>query len=49
MELISPEEISEVVVQEIHGIGTGHNVLSALQGAILHPGYRAGTLRYVQM
>ncbi len=44
MELISPEEISEVCVQELLGIGTGHNVLSSIRGAVLSPGYRAGTL-----
>lgn len=47
MEFISPEEISEVCVQELMGIGTGHNVLSAMQGSILNPGYRAGYLRVI--
>jgi hypothetical protein len=27
MEMISPEEIAEVCVQELLGIGTGHNIL----------------------
>ena len=45
MELISPEEIAEVCVQELLGIGTGHNVLAAIRGAVLNSGYRAGTVR----
>ena len=45
MELVSPEEIAEVCVQELLGIGTGHNVLASIRGAVLGPGYRAGTVR----
>jgi hypothetical protein len=45
MELISPEEIAEVCVQELLGIGTGRNVLASIRGAVLGPGYRAGTVR----
>lgn len=45
MEMISPQEISEVCVQELLGIGTGKNVLSSIRGAVLQPGYRAGFLR----
>jgi hypothetical protein len=45
MELISPEEIAEVCVQELLGIGTGRNMLASIRGAVLGPGYRAGTVR----
>ena len=45
MELISPEEIAEVCVQELLGIGTGNNVLAAVRAGVLRPGYRAGTIR----
>lgn len=41
---MSPEEIAEVSVQELLGISTGKNVLSSIRGAVLGPGYRAGTL-----
>ena len=46
MELITPEEIAEVCVQELLGIGTGHNVLASIRGSVLAPGYRAGTMRH---
>jgi hypothetical protein len=45
MELISPEEVAEVAVQELLGIPTGHNVLAAMSSSVLAPGYRAGSLR----
>jgi hypothetical protein len=45
MELISPEEVAEVCIQELLGIGTGNNVLASIRGAVLRPGYRAGTVR----
>jgi len=47
MELISPEEISELAVQEILSVSTGHNVLAAMRGALLGPGYRAGINRMI--
>jgi hypothetical protein len=46
MELITPEEIAEVCVQELLGIGTGHNVLASIRGSVLAPGYRAGMMRH---
>ena len=46
MELITPEEIAEVCVQELLGIGTGHNVLASIRGSVLAPGYRAGLMRH---
>lgn len=45
MEFITPEEIASKVVLEIMGVNTGNEVLSALDGAVLNPSYRAGTLR----
>ena len=45
MELVSPEEVAEVAIQELLGVPTGHNVLTAVAGAVLPPGYRAGTMR----
>lgn len=45
MELISPEEIAEICVQELLGIGTGHNVLASIRGAVMDSGYQAGTVR----
>jgi hypothetical protein len=45
MEMISPEEIAEVCVQELLGIGTGHNVLACIRGSVLAPGFRAGVSR----
>jgi len=45
MELISPEEVAEVAVQELMGIPTGRNVLAAVAGSVLPSGYRAGTMR----
>ena len=45
MELISPEEVAEVAVQELLGIPTGHNVLASMASSVLPPGYRAGTMR----
>lgn len=45
MEMITPQEISEQVVQELLGVSTGKNVLSAMKGSLLGPGYRAGIER----
>jgi hypothetical protein len=46
MEMISPEEIAEICVQELLGIGTGHNVLAWIRGSVLTPGlFRAGVSR----
>ena len=45
MEMITPEEIAEVAVQELTGRSTGRDVLSALDGSILAPTYRGGLLR----
>ncbi|HEX5138942.1 MAG TPA: hypothetical protein VFY93_18370 [Planctomycetota bacterium] len=45
MEMITPEEIAEVTVQELLGRSTGRDVLSALDSSILAPTYRGGLLR----
>lgn len=45
MEFITPEEIASTVIHEIKGGGTGADVMSALDAAVLGPTYRAGLLR----
>jgi hypothetical protein len=45
MEFITPEEIARKVVLEIEGHDTGAEVISAIDGAVLDPTYRAGILR----
>jgi hypothetical protein len=45
MEYVTPEEVARVVVLEILGSSTGRDVLSAIDGAITEPSYRAGVLR----
>lgn len=45
MEYITPEEIARVVVQEIRGANTGNDCISALDGAVMDPSYKAGLLR----
>ncbi len=45
MEYVTPEEIAANVVAEIRGGATGHDVIQALDGAVMGPSYRAGILR----
>ncbi|MBU1225774.1 MAG: hypothetical protein KJ698_00995 [Actinobacteria bacterium] len=45
MEMVTPEEIAGLCVREIKGGNTGHDVIAALDGAVLGPTYRAGVLR----
>lgn len=45
MEYVTPEEVARVVVLEILGSSTGRDVISAIDGAITEPSYRAGVLR----
>ena len=45
MEYVTPEEVARTVVIEILGASTGRDVLSAIDGAITEPSYRAGVLR----
>jgi hypothetical protein len=46
MEYVTPEEVGRTVVLEILGASTGRDVLSAIDGAITDPSYRAGVLRH---
>ena len=46
MEFVTPEEIADVVVREIEGGNTGHDIINALDNAVLGPTYRAGLLRH---
>lgn len=45
MEYVTPEEIADNVVAELRGGATGHDVIQALDGAVMGPSYRAGILR----
>ncbi len=45
MEFITPQEIANVVVWEIKGGNTGHDIINALDNATMGPTYRAGYLR----
>lgn len=45
MEFITPEEIALAVVLEIRGKNTGHDVVTAIDSAVMDPTYRAGILR----
>jgi hypothetical protein len=49
MEYITPEEIARCVVQEIRGANSGRDVISALDGAVMDPSYKAGLVRAVAM
>ncbi|MBM4165387.1 MAG: short-chain dehydrogenase [Ignavibacteria bacterium] len=42
MEYVTPEEIADAVVMEIKGGNTGHDIVNALDNAVLDPTYRAG-------
>jgi hypothetical protein len=45
MEMVTAEEIADLVVQEIAGKSTGKDVITALDSAVVDPSYRAGYLR----
>jgi hypothetical protein len=45
MEYVTPEEVARFAILEILGASTGRDVLSAIDGAITEPSYRAGVLR----
>ncbi len=49
MEYITPEEIAEDIVREMRGQPSGHDVVSALDGATMGPTYRAGAMREVAL
>jgi hypothetical protein len=46
MEAVTPEDIAFNIIREIKGINTGHDIVAALDGAVMGPSYRAGVLRY---
>ena len=49
MEYVTPEEIAATVVREIRGATTGRDIISALDGAVLDPSYKAGLVRGVAL
>ncbi|MDP2316188.1 MAG: hypothetical protein Q8P41_25040 [Pseudomonadota bacterium] len=49
MEYITPEEIARTVVLEIRGANTGADVISAMDGAVMSPSYKAGLVRNVAL
>jgi len=46
MEFVTPEEIAEVVLYEIKGGNTGHDIVSSLDHATMEPTYRAGYMQH---
>jgi hypothetical protein len=46
MEFVTPEEIADVVARELLGANTGHDVINALDNAVMGPTYRAGLMRH---
>ena len=49
MEYITPEEIARTIVLEIRGANTGQDIISALDGSVLAPSYKAGLVRGVAL
>ena len=49
MEFITPEEIAHHAILEIKGSNTGHDVIAAVDGAVMSPTYRAGNLRHLAL
>ena len=49
MEFVTPEEIAQYLVFEIEGGNTGHDIINALDNAVLGPSYRAGLMRHWAM
>ncbi len=47
MEFVTPEEIADVVIFEIKGGNTGHDIVSSLDHATLEPTYRAGYMQHM--
>lgn len=45
MEFVTPEEIAEVILAEINGKYTGHNILVSFAQGVFGPSYQAGYLR----
>jgi hypothetical protein len=49
MEFVTPEEIADSLIFEIEGGNTGHDIINALDNAVLGPSYRAGMMRHWAM
>ena len=49
MEYVTPEEIARTVVLEIRGANTGQDVISALDGSVMNPSYKASLVRNVAL
>ncbi len=49
MEFVTPEEIARSLIFEIEGGNTGHDIINALDNAVLGPTYRAGMMRHWAM
>jgi len=49
MEFVTPEEIARFLIFEIEGGNTGHDIINALDNAVLGPSYRAGMMRHWAM
>lgn len=49
MEFMTPEEIAEAVVLELHGNNTGRDVISAIDSSVMSPTYKAGMIRGVAL
>ncbi len=49
MEYVTPEEIARTVVLEIRGANTGADVISAMDGSVMTPSYKAGLVRNVAL
>ncbi len=47
MEFVTPEEIADVVIYEIKGGNTGHDIVSSLDHATMEPTYRAGYMQHM--
>ncbi len=45
MELVTPEEIAHVVVQELMGSNSGRDIIQGLDSTVMGPTYRGGALR----
>src|SRR5262245_31527843 len=46
MEFVTPEEIADVLARELVGGNTGHDIINALDNAVMGPTYRAGLMRH---
>lgn len=45
MELVTPEEVARNAVRELNGTSTGHDVIAALDAAVMEPSFRGAHLR----